>query len=208
MFDKIKIFCGPNDYNFRSLYFEEVNEFIIGVDSGLEYLSDLNKPIDLAIGDFDSIDKAVYEKLKSKCTNIIKLNPDKNMTDLAFALDYIYNNMDYNEVEVYGGISGRVDHFLANINLIKKYQFSIKDNNHYIYMLGKGKHQIDNYKKYISFFALEDCYNLSIRGFKFSVNNYYLSTNDSLCVSNEGSGEIEFSKGKILVISTDDLNHK
>ena len=63
------------------------------------------------------------------------------------------------------------------------------------------------YKKYISFFAIEDCYNLSIKGFKFSVNNYYLNTNDSLCVSNEGSGEIEFSKGKILVISSDDFVH-
>ena len=37
------------------------------------------------------------------------------------------------------------------------------------------------------------------------INNYYLSTNDSLCVSNEGSsGEIEFTKGKILVICCND----
>ncbi|MCK5764166.1 MAG: thiamine diphosphokinase [Clostridiales bacterium] len=204
MYDKIKIFCGPNDYDFDHLYFEEVSEFIIGVDSGLEYLINLNKPIDLAIGDFDSINKDVYNNIKSKCKEIIQLDKDKNMTDLAFGLDYIYNNLDYNEVEVYGGISGRVDHFLANINLIKKYNFSIRDDLHFIYMLSKGKHIVNNYKKYISFFAIEDCYNLSIKGFKFQVNNYYLSTNDSLCVSNEGNGEIDFSKGKILVICSDD----
>lgn len=204
MFDKIKIFVGPNDYDFEHLYFEEANEFLIGVDSGLEYLENINKKIDLAIGDFDSIDSKKYEAMKDKCNTIIKLEKDKKMTDLAFALDYIYNNMDYNEVEVYGGISGRVDHFLANINLIKKYSFTMRDDSHYIYMLSKGKHTINNYKKYISFFAVEDCYNLSIRGFKFSLNNYYLSTNDSLCVSNEGNGEIEFSKGKILVISSND----
>ena len=204
MFDKIKIFCGPNNYNFNHLYFEEANEFLIGVDSGLEYLITLNKPVNLAIGDFDSISEETFEIVKSKCKNIIQLNKDKNMTDLAYALDYIYNNMDYNSVEVYGGISGRVDHFLANINLIKKYHFSMKDDEHYIYMLSKGKHKINNYRKYISFFAIEDCYNLSIKGFKFSINNYYLSTNDSLCVSNEGSGEIEFSKGKILVICSND----
>ncbi|OQX93471.1 MAG: thiamine diphosphokinase [Tenericutes bacterium 4572_104] len=204
MFDKIKIFAGPNNYDFEHLYFEEANEFLIGVDSGLEYLANIDKNIDLAIGDFDSIDIAKYDKIKSKCNKIITLNTDKKMTDLSFALDYIYNNMDYNSIEVYGGISGRVDHFLANINLIKKYNFTMKDDKHYIYMLKKGKHKINNYKKYISFFAIEDCYNLSIRGFKFSLNNYYLSTNDSLCVSNEGEGEIEFSKGKILVISTND----
>lgn len=204
MFDKIKIFAGPNNYDFEHLYFEEANEFLIGVDSGLEYLANIDKNIDLAIGDFDSIDIAKYDKIKSKCDKIITLNTDKKMTDLSFALDYIYNNMDYNSIEVYGGISGRVDHFLANINLIKKYNFTMRDDKHYIYMLKKGKHKINNYKKYISFFAIEDCYNLSIRGFKFSLNNYYLSTNDSLCVSNEGEGEIEFSKGKILVISTND----
>lgn len=204
MFDKIKIFCGPNDYDFDHLYFEEANEFIIGVDSGLEYLSRLNKQVDLAVGDFDSIDQNKYLMLKDRCKTIIKLDKDKNMTDLAFTLDYIYNNMDYNEIEIYGGISGRVDHFLANINLIKKYDFTMRDDSHYIYMLKKGKHKINNYKKYISFFAMEDCYGLSIRGFKFEINNYYLSTNDSLCVSNEGDGEIEFTKGKILVISSDD----
>jgi len=205
MYDKVKVFAGPNNYDFRHLYFEEANEYIVGVDSGLEYLESIEKEVDLAIGDYDSIDKVRYERIKHKCKNIIKLDKDKAMTDLAFTLDYIYNNIDYETIEIYGGISGRVDHFLANINLIKKYDFSMRDNTHHIYMLGKGKHKINNYRKYISFFAIEDCYNLSIKGFKFTLDNYYLSTNDSLCVSNEGdSGEIEFSKGKILVISTDD----
>jgi thiamine pyrophosphokinase len=204
MFDKIKIFCGPNDYNFNSLYFEEDNEYIVGVDSGLEYLETLSKPIDLAVGDFDSIDKKKYDSIKSKCIKIIKLNPEKNMTDLAYTLDYIYNNIDYNEIEVYGGISGRVDHLLANLNLIRKYSFSIRDDKHYIFILSKGKHKVNNYKKYISFFAVEDVYNFSLKGFKYNVNNYYLSSNDSLCVSNEGNGEIEFTKGKVLVISNDD----
>ena len=204
MYDKIKIFCGPNNYDFSHLYFEEANEFIIGVDSGLEYLENFKKPIDLAVGDFDSINSEKFEKIKINCNQIIELNKNKNMTDLAYALDYIYNNMNYNEIEIYGGISGRVDHFLANVNLIKKYGFTMRDDSHHIYMLKKGKHKINSYKKYVSFFAIEDCYNFSIKGFKFELNNYYLSTNDSLCVSNEGSGIIEFTKGKILVISSDD----
>ena len=205
MYDKVKIFAGPNDYDFDHLYFEEANEYIIGVDSGLEYLDKLKKPIDLAVGDFDSIHPETYQRIKEKCIQIIRLDKDKAMTDLAYAIVQIYNNIDYNAIEINGGISGRVDHFLGNINLIKKYDFSMRDDKHHIYMLGKGKHKINNYKKYISFFAIEDCYNLSIKGFKFSLNNYYLSTNDSLCVSNEGeSGEIEFTKGKMLVISTDD----
>ena len=204
MSKKIKIFCGPNTYNFHSLYFEESNEFLVGIDSGLEYLLKLDKKIDLAVGDFDSIDKSKLDNLKDKVNEIIKLDKDKNMTDLAYALDYIYNNMDYDNIEVYGGISGRIDHFLANVNLIMKYNFAMKDDHHYIYTLKKGKYRIDNFKKYVSFFAIEDVYGLTLSGFKFNLNSYYLSTNDSLCVSNEGSGDIEFTKGKLLVIISDD----
>jgi thiamine pyrophosphokinase len=135
---------------------------------------------------------------------MISLKKEKNMTDLAFALDYIYNNMDYSEIEVYGGISGRIDHFLANLNLIEKYDFSLRDDYHYIYILKKGRHKINNYKQYVSFFALDDVYGLKLQGFKFNLDSYYLSTNDSLCVSNEGSGTVEFTKGKLLVIMSDD----
>ena len=144
MSKKIKIFSGPNNYDFKSLYFEESNEYLIGVDSGLEYLLDLNKKIDLAVGDFDSINQNLIEKIKLKCKKIINLDINKNMTDLAFALDYVYNNMDYDSIEVYGGIGGRIDHFLANLNLISKYNFSMRDNSHYIYLLSKGKKEIKN----------------------------------------------------------------
>lgn len=204
MYKKIKIFCGPNTYNFKSLYFEEANEFLVGVDSGLEYLLNIDKQVDIAVGDFDSINLEVLNRIKNKCKKIINLEKDKNMTDLAYALDYIYNNMDYDNIEVFGGISGRIDHLLANLNLISKYDFSMRDDHHYIYMLRKGKHEINNFKKYVSFFALEDVFSLTLQGFKFNLDSYYLSTNDSLCVSNEGSGIVEFNKGKLLVVMSDD----
>jgi thiamine pyrophosphokinase len=204
MYDKIKIVAGPNDYHFRRLYFEEVNEMIVGVDSGLEYLVDFEKEIDLAVGDFDSIDPDIYKNVKDKCKKIITLEQRKNKTDLAFTLDYLYNHYDYKQIEIYGGISGRIDHFIANLNLMKKYRFSLKDDHHYMYILDKGTYHIDNYKKYISFFAIEDIYGLQLKGFKYSLDNYYLSTSDSLSVSNEGSGDVSFAKGKLLVIMSED----
>lgn len=204
MSKKIKIFAGPNNYDFKSLYFEESNEFLVGIDSGLYYLLDNKLKIDLAVGDFDSIDPKYIPKIKQQAKQVIELEKSKNMTDLAYALDYLYNNMDYDAIEVYGGISGRIDHFLANLNLISKYNFTLRDDKHLIYIIGKGRHGIDNYKKYVSFFALEDVYGLTLSGFKFNLDSYYLSTQDSLCVSNEGSGVVEFSKGKLLVIMSDD----
>ncbi|HOP56813.1 MAG TPA: thiamine diphosphokinase [Bacillota bacterium] len=201
---KIKIFAGPNNYDFSRLYFEEADEFIVGVDSGLKYLVENNIMIDLAIGDFDSLDPLFFDSVKQKSRKLITLSKEKSMTDLAYAIDYLYNNTDYTSLEIYGGIGGRIDHLLANINLLKRFDLSFRDNQHHIFVLGKGKHHIDNYHRYISFFAIEDCYNLSLTGFKYSLNNYYLSTSDSLCVSNEGSGEVGFSKGRLLVVMSDE----
>lgn len=204
MSKKIKVFTGPNNYDFNKMYFEEADQFIVGVDSGLQYLLDNNISIDLAVGDFDSLQQKFIDDVKKKSRQVIQLEKSKTMTDLAYAIDYLYNNMDYELIEIYGGIGGRIDHLLANMNLLKRFDLTFKDNQHYIYTLRKGKHKIENYHRYISFFALEDVYNLSLTGFKFELNSYYLSTSDSLCVSNEGSGELQFSKGKLLVISSDD----
>jgi thiamine pyrophosphokinase len=204
MSNKIKIFCGPNDYDFQRLYFEEANEYIVGVDSGLAYLLDNKIAIDLALGDFDSLDPKSMTAVRENSKQVIKLEKDKSMTDLAFALDYLYNNMDYEAIEVYGGLGGRIDHLFANINLLKRYSLSFRDDKHHIYVLAKGRHKIDNFHSYISFFALEDCYNVSLKGFKYELNNYFLSTSDSLCVSNSGSGSVSFSKGRLMVIESED----
>lgn len=205
MSKKIKIFCGPINYHLDRLYFEEANEFIVGVDSGLTILLDAGIKIDLAIGDFDSIEPSVLAFLNQNHVKVIRLEPKKNMTDLAFAVDYLYNHMDYSAMEIYGGIGGRVDHLLANINLLKRYELSFRDDNHWIFILKKGKHPLQHCHRYISFFALEDCYNLSLQGFKYELNNYFLGVSDSLCVSNEGSGIVDFSRGRLLVVASDDV---
>ncbi len=202
---KIKIFTGPNNYDFDKLYFEEADEYIVGVDSGLEYLLTNKINIDLAIGDFDSLNPDKLVNVMNASKQVIRLDKNKSMTDLAYTIDYLYNNLVYDKIEIYGGIGGRIDHLLANLNLLKRFDLSLCDNHHLIYTLHKGKHRIENYHRFISFFALEDCYNLSLKNFKFEIDNYYLSTSDSLCVSNEGSGWVEFSKGRLLVIASDDV---
>lgn len=205
MSSKIKVFCGPNNYQLNNLYFEEANEILVGVDSGLEYLIDNHMRIDFAIGDFDSINLEYLDKIQSQSKTLVRLDKEKNMTDLAYAIDYLYNHVDYESIEVYGGIGGRVDHLLANINLLKRYDLKFVDNQNKLYTLKKGTYHIDNIHHYISFFAIEDVYNFSINGFKYELENYFLNASDSICVSNEGSGDIAFSKGRLLVIETDDI---
>ena len=59
---------------------------------------------------------------------------------------------------------------------------------------------IKNNKKYISFFALKEVQELTLKGFEFEMNNYNLSTIDPLCTSNLGSGTVSFKAGKLLCV--------
>jgi thiamine pyrophosphokinase len=202
----IKIFAGPNNYTLATVYQHADDDFLVGVDSGLHYLLQAGWPIDVAIGDFDSVDPKQLGQVEAQSKMIIRLPAQKDMTDLAYCLDWIYNHMDYASITVFGGIGGRIDHFLANVNLLKKYDLTMIDDHHRIWMLKKGRHHIVNPHQYISFFALEDVYDLSIKGFDYELDQYYLATTDSLCVSNRGSGDLEFTKGRLLVVATSDFS--
>jgi thiamine pyrophosphokinase len=62
----------------------------------------------------------------------------------------------------------------------------------------------DEYNFY-SFFALEDVTNLSLKGFKYELEDYTLSHSSNLGVSNEIIGNmanVSYSKGKLLLIKT------
>jgi thiamine pyrophosphokinase len=67
-------------------------------------------------------------------------------------------------------------------------------------MLDPGEYEIENKFKYISFFAIEDVKDLTIKGFLYELNNIDLSTEDPLCISNELEGSISFKEGLLLVI--------
>lgn len=201
---RVVLFCGPVDYAVRDLYVPEENDYLVGVDAGLGGLIEAGLKADLAVGDFDSLPTQYQSEVERHARKIVRLDVKKDKTDLAYALAYVYDNMDYDFLLVLGGIGGRIDHFLANVNLLKKYEMTLIDKRHKIELLRKGTHHVNNAYDYVSFFAVEDVYDLSIKGFDYELDHYYLGTADSLCVSNRGSGDVAFSKGRLLVVHSND----
>lgn len=195
----IKIFTGPNNYDISSLYNKEENEFLIGVDIGAFILAKNGIKIDLSLGDFDSVDKNQFEVIKKHSKKLKIYEEDKNFTDTYLAVQTALK-MEYDEIVIYGGTGSRFDHEYANMNLLKLGKISIASNNILMYMLDPGSYEIENKFKYISFFAIEDIKDLTLKGFKFEVNNIDLSTEDPLCVSNEFEGSVTFKEGLLLVI--------
>ncbi len=123
----------------------------------------------------------------------------KDYTDTYLAVEEAIDS-GYDEIIIYGGIGGRLDHTFANINLLKLGNITIKTENEIVYILKPGKYNITNDMLYISFFALEDVVDLSLRQFEYQVDKLYLDTSNPLCISNRNEGEVEFKEGLLLVI--------
>ena len=177
------------------------NSYVVGVDKGAynAYLNNIN--LDLAIGDFDSTTNEEYKCIEKIAKEVIKLNPIKDETDTAMAIKYLENKFD--EIYILGGISGkRIEHFLANvITLCNSPKIKIIDDNYLIEC--KNTNFIPNFDyRYISFFSLDNDTRLTLKGFKYNLDNYNLKIFDPLCISNEIIDEalVQIHSGKILVI--------
>ncbi len=162
--------------------------------------------IDVAIGDFDSVNGREMRIIKELSGKLVMLDEHKDYTDTEEAIRYAYNN-GATSIDIFGGIDGnRIEHLMANINMLKRYQ-DIKMSNEFstIYVTTKSFTIPNEGNYYYSFFAANHVKGLSLSGFKYSLYDYDLSIEDSLCVSNEvlnESGIVRFNSGKLIVIKT------
>lgn len=188
--------------NFDLKCYDFTNKIVVGVDKGayLAYQSKIK--LDFAVGDFDSIGAQELELLESY-TKVIKLNPIKDETDTLHALRMF---KDASKLIILGGIMGtRIDHFIANIKLF--YEFNnliLIDNNTMIMECNNEMNFSKDEYKFYSFFGLEDVYDLTLKGFKYPLNNFLLKKESLLGVSNEliDKGHLSFSDGKLLLVKT------
>ncbi|MEG1528631.1 MAG: thiamine diphosphokinase [Clostridia bacterium] len=83
-------------------------DYVICVDGGYNYC--LGK-CDCIIGDLDSIGNIPVE------VKIIKFDSRKNQTDGELAIRQAIS-CGYNDLTIYGGIGGRIDHTIGNLGLL------------------------------------------------------------------------------------------
>lgn len=172
--------------------------YVIAVDQGLfdAYKQDIK--VDLAIGDFDSLNRK--DLLKSVST--VKLNLIKDVTDTESALVYA-KKLNPSHIYILGGIGGlRFEHSYANLLLLFEYEgVSIISEYTKIKKFGVGKHDI-SYPSYINVFAVKDTV-ISLYGFKYNLDKYPLTKFDRLGISNElieDIGSIEVYQGEVVVM--------
>ncbi len=114
-----------NKQDFLARYEAGLFDQIIAVDKGFEYLDELGIKPDLALGDFDSLGYV------PNCKRVSRHPVHKDKSDLELAMERALNGR-YEEIYVYGALSGRLDHTVANLQVFAR--FSEKD----IYVTGIG----------------------------------------------------------------------
>lgn len=171
-----------------------------------------NEVTHILMGDFDSINKDVYEFFLKNNTTIIQYPKEKDYTDSFLALD---KAIEYkpDEIVILGATGTRLDHTMGNMGLLLKclktgVKAYIKDNNNVIMLCSKNSIIKKENKKYFSLLAYgESVENLTIKGAKYELVNYNLELGQSICVSNEFKEDeinISFDSGLILVILSKD----
>ncbi len=99
---------------------------VIAADAGVERALDLDWPIDVAIGDFDSLAPHLVDRLDELAAEVHRHPADKDATDLDLAMVHATTRAPA-RVLVAGIEGGRPDHALANLLLVASDRFSPLD---------------------------------------------------------------------------------
>ena len=94
-------------------------DLLIAADSGGEFLYRHGYIPTILLGDFDSISSETLLALETQGAEIITYPAEKDYTDLELAVETsILRGAE--EIAIYGGLGGRLDHTLGNLGLMRK----------------------------------------------------------------------------------------
>lgn len=188
-------------------------DIIIAVDKGLEIFDTCGIKPQYIVGDFDSIDKNILAKYEKENLEIIRLNPEKDLTDTHSAIELAIKEGSAN-ITILGAIGTRMDHTIANIHVLKialdkNIQIKIINEKNEIKLINKDTevYKDDRYK-YLSLIPLTTkVEGVTLKGLKYLLDNATLYVGDSIGVSNEqleDIAEIKMKNGILILIRSID----
>lgn len=194
---------------------EHIGQNIIAVDRGLEELYKLKINPYHVVGDFDSVSTEILQYYQKNSEVVFhQYNPEKDYTDTDIAIQLAIK-LKSSSITILGALGKRMDHAISNIHILKyaleaEIPCQILDEHNRIYLV-KSTITLskDNlYGKYVSLIPLTTkVQGLTLKGFKYPLENACLSIGLSLGVSNEiveQMATIELKKGILMVIESRD----
>ncbi len=186
------------------------DDIIFCADGGADYAFRYKAEPDYIIGDMDSVSADILDFYKDRGINIERHNPEKDYTDFELILHRIGDyekekGIHFDGIYIFGGLGKRADMTLNNLHLLEKYTRLVffSGNEEIFYRDGafslKGREGCS-----FSIIPLsEKIEGLSLKGFKYEIENTDVERKSSRLVSNVVTSDdstVKFGKGKMLVI--------
>ncbi len=204
------IYVGGTVYPENITEHPKADDITIAADTGYKNALLLGDKVQILVGDFDSLDEsAVAEDVKK-----IQVPAQKDFTDTQLAVDTALQ-MGIRDIIIIGGLSGRLDHTMSNLSIIKELSrqnvfATITDGKNRVRYISSTSTLIaKSGYKYLSLIADGDkVKGVDIEGCKYPLKNATISERDqSLTVSNEIVGNcalISVRRGGLYVIESAD----
>ncbi|ATV63654.1 thiamine diphosphokinase [Fusobacterium pseudoperiodonticum] len=172
-------------------------------DGGANIVYQLNLIPKKIYGDLDSIKDEVKDFYTKKNVKFIKFNVEKDYTDSELVLNEIEKK--YDKIYAIAALGGSIDHELTNINLLNRYSNLIFVSQKEKMFKIEKSYDFSNMKnKKVSFIIFSDkVENLTLKGFKYSVENLDLTKGETRCVSNiieKNEARVTLKNGALLCV--------
>ena len=189
--------------NYGIHFSPRADDLVIAADAGFQVLEQNGIKMDLVIGDFDSL------PFVPKHPDVITLKKEKDDTDMrAAVLEGI--KAGYETFHIYGGTGGRIEHTIANMQLLAELSSGGKrgflfGRDYIITALTNGTFMFpDHVSGYVSVFAHSDrAEGVWLKGLKYELQDAVLTNRYPIGVSNEFIGEvssISVKAGTLLIV--------
>lgn len=184
------------------------DDLVIAADSGYDNAIALGESPAVVLGDFDSVSQKEFPE----SVTLYRVPAEKDMTDTRLAVDYALSK-GATDIVLVGGLSGRLDHTLANLSLFSYLtelgvSAVITDGDNRVRLLRNSSIILPGGAfPYLSLIVTgEKAKGVSVKGCKYPLENATLrATENGLAVSNEITGNcalVEVRKGTLLVVES------
>ena len=169
---RVAVFAGGDRGHYRTDF-----DCFVGVDLGGRRIIKKELPLDLVVGDFDSVTVEERQLIQKRARQFVQAQPEKDDTDLELALLTIFEKNPQAQVTIFGALGGRIDHMLANVFLpsnpkLAPYmrQIAIEDGENLIAYCPEGSSQLQPRSDYdyLAFMPVRDS-QLTILGAKYEL---------------------------------------
>ncbi len=186
----------------------QADDIVIAADGGYKTLIEKGIRVDCVMGDFDSLGYTPEH------TNLVVHPTEKDDTDTRLAVEYGYEK-GYRKFLIFGGIGGRLDHTLANMQTL----LGLSRMGAEAYLIGEGKiiSVVENgsfefsgkESGYLSLFPADGAVSgVYLKSLKYTLDNAELVSDRALAVSNEFIGEkalVRVDKGALYMLWYEDF---